>query len=213
MSRRVTPIPAAGHDVWNASPTSPLRGYAALWIYAAVLLLYVASGIAAGIAAQDYHVIGFIGGLKGFLANPLGHGIGIGGNLALDMSTIDWSRSQYLGHTDVAVESAVGVLLYQMGICGAVVLGIFAWPAVKLWGWHLRAGGRLYATGCFAVLAIMANGVFQEEAIFAPLALGIVMGLAGLLLGRACRMETLAVGPITAPERVGRLPRRTPRPA
>ena len=34
---------------------------------------------------------------------------------------------------------------------------------------------------------------------FAPLALGIVMGLAGLLLGRACRMEMLAVGPITAP--------------
>ena len=191
----------------------PLRGYAALWIYAAVLLLYVATGIAAGIAAQDYHVIGFIGGLKGFLANPLGRGIGIGGNLALDMSTIDWSRSQHLGHTDVAVESAVGVLLYQMGICGAVVLGIFAWLAVRLWGWHLRAGGRLYATGCFAVLAIMANGVFQEEAIFAPLALGIVMGLAGLLLGRACRMERLALGATTVPERAGRLPRRTPRPA
>jgi len=75
------------------------------------------------------------------------------------------------------------------------------------------AGGRPYATGCFAILAIMANGVFQEEAIFAPLALGIVMGLAGLLLGRACSVETLALGAITAPERTGRLPRRTPRPA
>jgi hypothetical protein len=163
------------------------RGPAALWIYSAVLLLYVAGGIVTGIQAQDYHVIGFIGGLKGFIGNPIGHGIGVGGNLSLDMNTIDWNKSQYFGHTDIAVESAIGVLLYQMGIFGAVLLGVFVWIAMKLWKWHLRSGSRLYATGCFALLIVTANGIFQEEAIFAPLALGTVLALAGLLLGRAYR--------------------------
>ena len=203
----------AGLAIGAAIVLLRLRGFAALWIFAAALLAYVGSGIAAGIAAQDYHVIGFIGGVKGFVANPLGRGIGIGGNLALDMSTIDWSRSQHLGHTDIAVESAVGVLLYQMGICGAVILGVFCWLAVKLWKWHLRAGGRLYAVASFALLAILANGVFQEEALFAPLALGIVMGLAGLLLGRACRMETMLPSARTLPQRIPYLARRTARPA
>jgi hypothetical protein len=165
-----------------------LRGSAALWIYSAVLLLYVAGGIATGIQAQDYHVIGFIGGLKGFVGNPVGHGIGVGGNLSLDMSTIDWNKSQYFGHTDIAVESAVGVLFYQMGIFGAVMLGVFAWIAMKLWKWYLCSESRLYAAGCFALLTVTANGIFQEEAIFAPLALGMVLAFAGLLLGRAYRM-------------------------
>jgi len=183
------------------------RGFAPLWLFAAALVLYMAAGIAAGIEAQDYHVIGFIGGLKGFVANPFGRGIG---NLSLDMSTIDWSRSQHLGHTDVAVESAIGVLLYQMGICGVMLLGVFAWIAVKLWRWHLRSGDRLYATWCFALLAVMANGVFQEEAMFAPLALGIVTGLAGLLLGRASRTAaTWPRGDRTSLQRTSGSPRRT----
>ena len=184
------------------------RGFAPLWLFAAALVLYVAAGIAAGIEAQDYHVIGFIGGLKGFIANPFGRGIGIGGNLSLDMSTIDWSRSQHLGHTDVAVESAIGVLLYQMGICGVLLLGVFAWIAVKLWRWHLRTGDRLYATWCFALLAVMANGVFQEEAMFAPLALGIVTGLA------CCSAAPAAAAPWPrgarpSPQRTSGSPRRT----
>jgi hypothetical protein len=165
-----------------------LRGSTPLWVYSAVLLLYVAGGIVTGIQGQDYHVIGFIGGLKGFIANPIGRGIGVGGNLSLDMTTIDWNKSQYFGHTDIAVESAVGVLLYQMGICGAVILAVFVWIAMKLWKWYLRSGSRLYATGCFALLIVTANGIFQEEAIFAPLALGTVLAFAGLLLGRAYRM-------------------------
>ena len=164
-----------------------LRGSIPLWVYSAVLLLYVAGGIVTGIQGQDYHVIGFIGGLKGFIANPIGRGIGVGGNLSLDMTTIDWNKSQYFGHTDIAVESAVGVVLYQMGIFGAAILAVFVWIAMKLWKWYLRSGSRLHATGCFALLIVTANGIFQEEAIFAPLALGTVLAFAGLLLGRAYR--------------------------
>jgi hypothetical protein len=154
----------------------------------ALLVIYVLGGIATGIAFQDYHVIGFIGGLKGFLVQPFGRGLGVGGNLSLDMSTIDWSKSQYLGHTDVAVESAVGVLLYQMGVFGAGLLAVMAWLALKLWRIYTRDQDRLFVVGACSILTIMANGIFQEEALFSPLALGLVLGLGGLLLGRAYRL-------------------------
>ena len=55
-----------------------------LWYFVVALAIYACAGIAVGIRAGDYHVIGFLGGLNGFLANPLGRGIGAGGNLSLD---------------------------------------------------------------------------------------------------------------------------------
>jgi hypothetical protein len=160
----------------------------ALGTLVALLVAYVLGGIATGIAVQDYHVIGFIGGLKGFVSQPLGRGLGIGGNLSLDMTTINWSKSQQLGHTDVAVESAVGVLLYQMGVFGAGLLAVMAWLALKLWRIYRRTRDRLFAVGACSILTIMANGIFQEEALFSPLALGMILGIAGLLLGRAYRV-------------------------
>jgi hypothetical protein len=165
-----------------------LRGWTPLWIFVALLALYAAAALVTGIRTADYHVIGFIGGLKGFLANPIGRGIGVGGNLSIDMATrLDWSRSQSLGHTDVAVESAVGVLLYQMGVFGAVVLAVFGWIAAKLWRLYLDTGNRAGAAVGLSVLVVAVNGIFQEEALFAPLAMGMVLALAGLLLGRGCR--------------------------
>jgi hypothetical protein len=158
-----------------------------LWIFVALLGIYAAVGIAVGIATQDYHVIGFIGGLRGFLSNPLGHGIGAGGNLSLNVSAIDWSRSQTIGHTDVAVESAVGVLLYQMGVAGILILAAMAWIAAKLWALYRRTTDRFYAAAAIGILTVLVNGIFQEEALFAPLALGMMAALAGLLLGRAYR--------------------------
>jgi DNA-binding transcriptional regulator of glucitol operon len=164
-----------------------LRGAAPLAIFVALLMAYVAAGVVVGLRSQDYHVIGFIGGLRGFLSNPLGRGIGVGGNLSINMSTIDWSKSQQLGHTDVAVESSIGVLLYQMGGFAVVIFVALAWIAWRLWKHYQRSGERLYATAAFSVLVVSANGVFQEEAMFSPLALGLVLGAAGLLLGRAAR--------------------------
>jgi hypothetical protein len=167
-----------------------LRGAAPLALFAALLGAYVAAGVAIGVQTQDYHVIGFIGGLRGFLSNPMGRGIGVGGNLSMDMSTIDWTKSQHLGHTDVAVESSVGVLLYQMGIFAVAIFIALAWIAARLWRHYRRSGERLYATAAFSVLVVAANGVFQEEAMFSPLALGVVLAVAGLLLGRAYRPYT-----------------------
>jgi hypothetical protein len=164
-----------------------LRAFRNVGWYLATIIAYAAAGIMVGIRAQDYHVIGFIGGLRGFLSNPLGRGIGAGGNLSLSVSAYDWSRSQQLGHTDLALESAVGVLLYQMGIAGLVVLGVLIWIALILWRHYRATGDRMLAVAALGILAVMVNGIFQEEALFAPLALGLMCAFAGVMLGSTYR--------------------------
>ena len=114
-----------------------LRGNAPLWSYMAVLACYATVGIITGIRMQDYHVIGFVGGVLGLMSNPIGRGIGVGGNLAVDATTIDWARSQQLGHVDPVVESAIGVMFYQMGVFAIIPLAILVWLALKLWGLYM----------------------------------------------------------------------------
>ena len=41
----------------------------------------------------------------------------------------------------------------------------------------------------FGILITLINGIFQEEALFAPLALGTLLALAGLVLGNAIRAD------------------------
>jgi hypothetical protein len=164
-----------------------IRGRGFLWLFAACLAAYAVIGVVIGLQATDWHVIGFLGGIKGFFHNPFGHGLGAGGNLRLDTTQIDWERSQRLGETDVGVESAVGVLLYQMGIAGIAVLLAVLWIGWRLWSLYTRSGDRLTGIAALGLFTIVVNGIFQEEALFAPLALGTMMALAGLLLGRDCR--------------------------
>jgi hypothetical protein len=164
-----------------------LGGRWLIWLYLVVLAAYAAAGIVLGIRAEDYHVIGFIGSVKGFLQNVLGHGLGTGGNLSLDIAHLDWGRSQRLGHTDVAVESAVGVMLFQMGIAALVLLACVASLAWRAWRLYIARNDRLTGIVALAVLTMLVNGIFQEEALFSPLALGAMMGILGLVLGRAFR--------------------------
>jgi hypothetical protein len=164
-----------------------VRAFRNIGWYFATLVVYAAAGIAFGIRAQDYHVIGFLGGLRGFLSNPLGQGIGAGGNLSLSVASFDWSRSQNLGHTDIALESAVGVLLYQMGIGALVMIAVLLWIVLMLWRNYRLTGESLYAVAALGTAVIMVNGIFQEEALFAPLALGTMSAFAGLLLGATYR--------------------------
>jgi hypothetical protein len=180
-----------------------LRGRAPLWLFVAVLAIYAAAGITAGIRMQDYHVIGFVSGVNSLLGNPIGRGIGVGGNLVVEVATIDWNRSQHLGQMDQVMESAVGVLFYQMGVFALVLLAALIWLAVKLWGLYMASHDRLFAAGAFALLTITVNGIFQEEALFSPLALGVVVALAGLLLGRAYRTTPAeAVRHVVTPARL-----------
>jgi hypothetical protein len=155
-------------------------GGAALCVFGAAFgIAYVTLVISYGLANRDYHVIGLMGGIEGFLANPLGHGIGVGGNLSSSVTSTDvqsaWQDFQRYG-ADQALESAIGVLLYQMGIGAIAVLWAYWVPfraAVR--DFRLPAGLIPLALG-IAVL----NGVFQEEA-FSPYAIGLLTFFAGVL--------------------------------
>jgi hypothetical protein len=156
------------------------------------LIAYAAAAIRIGLQIGDYHVIGFMGGWNGFLEKPLGRGLGVGGNLSDGYFSIDWSAAQQAGTIDGAVESAVGVLLYQMGIAALVPLGFYV--AVALKAWRLYASSAILTQGLagFGILVILFNGIFQEEALFAPPALGLLLSLAGLVIGNQIRTQTVS---------------------
>jgi len=151
------------------------------------LVIYVGAGIYIGLQIGDYHVIGFMGGWNGFIQNPFGRGLGVGGNFSEGFSSIDWGAAQQAGSVDGAVESAVGVLLYQMGIAALVPLAFYAAIAMKAWRLYASSGILTQGLAAFGVLVTMVNGIFQEEAVFAPPALGLLLCLAGLVLGNAIR--------------------------
>jgi hypothetical protein len=151
------------------------------------LVAYAAFGIHVGLQIGDYHVIGFMGGWNGFLQQPLGRGLGSGGNLSGNFAAIDWSAAQYAGAVDGAAESAVGVLLYQMGIAALVPLWFYGSLAMTAWRLYARSGILTQGLAGFGMFIILTNGLFQEEALFAPPALGLMTCLAGLVIGNAVR--------------------------
>ena len=159
------------------------------------LAAYAAIGIAVGRSIGDYHVIGLMGGLLEFLANPIGRGIGAGGNLSSEFVNIDWSAAQAAGRTPFAVESAVGVLLYQTGVFAFALIGVYAWIAWRVLLIAEKTGNDLHAAAALALVAMTVTGLFQEEAYFAPLALAMFMALAGMIVGASARAGLLAPPP------------------
>jgi hypothetical protein len=153
----------------------------------AALALYAGFAFVTGLQSGDFHVLGLIGGIDGFLANPAGHTLGEGGNLSTNFAGIDWSKYQHEGATDVAVESAAGVLLYQMGVAGIAVIAIYLWLARTAWRLFGALGAPALALTVASIAIILVNGLFQEEAWFAPLALGLVLAFAGLTFGAVDR--------------------------
>jgi hypothetical protein len=151
------------------------------------LALYAILGIYTGLQIEDYHVLGFMGGWNGFLQRPFGRGLGVGGNLSEGYASIDWSAAQQAGAVDGAVESAVGVLLYQMGIAALIPLGFYLAMALKAWRLYAFSGLLTQGLAAFGVMIVLVNGIFQEEALFAPPALGLLMCLTGLAIGNAIR--------------------------
>ncbi len=150
------------------------------------LAAYIGAGIAFGVSRGDFHVLGFLGGVHSLLTMPQGHGIGVGGNLsAIAGEGLDWREWQKTG-VDFALESAVGVLFYQMGAAAIVVLA----PAISLVNQSFRnrsvrrpgRGPRMrmpsirptLMDALFIGIAVtLANGVFQEEA-YSPYGLGLL---------------------------------------
>jgi hypothetical protein len=153
------------------------------------LIVYVIVGLHVGLKIGDYHVIGFMGGWHGFLQAPFGRGLGVGGNLSPDFFSIDWRAAQQAGSVDGAVESAIGVLLYQMGIAALLPLGFYFFIAMKAWRLYAVSGLLTQGLAAFGMFVVLVNGFFQEEALFAPPALGLLACLAGLVLGNAIRSD------------------------
>ena len=167
--------------------TRILGAVATLVLGMIALVLYAVVGIYTGLQIEDYHVLGFMGGWNGFLQRPFGRGLGVGGNLSEGYASIDWSAAQQAGAVDGAVESAVGVLLYQMGIAALIPLGFYLAMALKAWRLYAFSGLLTQGLAAFGVMIVLVNGIFQEEALFAPPALGLLMCLTGLAIGNAVR--------------------------
>jgi hypothetical protein len=162
----------------------------------ALLGVYAVFAFWTGVQIGDFHVLGLIGGISGFLSNPIGHTLGQGGNLSTNFAAIDWSKYQRAGATDIAVESAVGVLFYQMGIAAIGVLAIYLYLARVAWRLFRQFHAPALALASSSIVVILVNGLFQEEALFAPLALGFIMALAGLAFGAVDRrVRAVAVAP------------------
>ena len=138
---------------------------------AALLMLYVVYGIRQSLAFDDYHALGFIGGWHGFLSNPLGRGLGVGGNMSSTALNTNWANSIQKRGADFAVESAVGVLLYQMGIGALAIFAVFG--SLLKAAPFLRRKPQGRDIWFLALATVVVNGVFQEEA-YAPTAAGLI---------------------------------------
>lgn len=151
------------------------------------LAAYAVLGIVIGLDIQDYHVLGLMAGLQDFPSWPVGWGIGSGGNLSPDFDTIDWSAAQGAGRTPFAVESSVAVLLHQLGVFAFAIIALYVWIAQRLMKLARITQNDLHAAAALGLMCMVVNGLFQEEAYFAPLALAMFLGLAGMILGAAAR--------------------------
>lgn len=165
----------------------PSRAGATLTAIVVLAMVWTIAATAYGARHGDYHVLGLFAGLRDFLGNPLGQGLGIGGNLSSTSANLDWDSAQGEGATAVPVESAVGVMLYQMGIGSFVFFGFLACLAVSAGRRLLETGKPDFLFAFVSIVTICANAVLQEEAFFSPLALGFCLLLVGVSLGAHIR--------------------------
>ncbi len=157
-----------------------------------VLGLYITGAIIYGRANGDYHVLGLLAGIRDFLGNPFGQGLGFGGNLSSSIKNVlSWSRAQQQGIADIPVESALGVMLYQMGIAAPLYFAMLFGIARACYNVFANTRAPQFLFGIAAIVTISANSVLQEEAVYSPLALGLTLLLAGVNLGQYWRHQHL----------------------
>ena len=150
-------------------------------------MVWTTAAIAYGATHGDYHVLGLAAGIRDFMANPLGQGLGLGGNLSSTSINLSWSTAQAEGAASIPVESAVGVMLYQMGIGSLVFFGFLAALAVATRRQLIETGDLNFLFGFVGIVTISANAVLQEEAFYSPLALSFCLLLVGVSLGTRWR--------------------------
>ena len=176
-------ITTALYILWYLSQSKRLVIAATLGFSA----FYVIYGIRTGIEIGDFHSLGFMGGVYGFLANPLGHGLGAGGNLGTSVSRAYWEKMQHAGAADVGLESAVGVMLYQMGIGSAAVFTALVKLLQKApFGTVPRPRAAPTDLLFIGLWIGLVNGVFQEEA-YSPYAVGLLVLFCAILAANGRR--------------------------
>ena len=176
-------ITTALYSLWYLSRNKRLLIAATLGFSA----FYVIYGIRTGIQIGDFHSLGFMGGVYGFLSNPLGHGLGAGGNLGTSVSTAYWQKMQAAGAADVGLESAVGVMLYQMGIGSVAVFAALIRLLQKApFGTWPRPGAAPTDLLFIGLWIGLVNGVFQEEA-YSPYAVGLLVLFCAILAANGRR--------------------------
>ncbi len=161
----------------------------------AASVIWIAAAIAYGATHGDYHVLGFLAGLRDFLHNPLGQGLGFGGNLSSTSEHVNWERAQATGATSVPVESAVGVMLYQMGIGSFAFFGFLVALAMTARRLIQTTGEADFWFAFVAISTLLANAVLQEEAFYSPLSLGFCLLITGVALGTHFRETRPLAGP------------------
>lgn len=114
--------------------------------------------------STSIHMAGFISGVQSLSENPMGVGIGSGGNF-YRLFNPGISRLQWL---ESGAESSWGTLMYQAGIVGIIGLVIF----LIAFAYH---GGRLTAV----LLGIWSGASIFTEAFFGPIAACIILISAG----------------------------------
>ncbi|SCB13831.1 hypothetical protein [Rhizobium multihospitium] len=172
----------------------PSRAELTLLAVVTLAIVWTVAAILFGATHGDYHVLGLIAGVREFLHNPLGQGLGIGGNLSSTSLNLDWDRAQDEGVASVPVESAVGVMLYQMGVGSFVFFGFLAALALSARKQLIASGNPDFLFAFVAVVTIASNAVLQEEAFFSPLALGFCLLLVGVSFGTRWRALGMSRG-------------------
>lgn len=171
---------------------APSRGGFTVLVALALAFIWTSAAIAYGATHGDYHVLGLYAGLRDFLTDPLGQGLGLGGNLSSTSVNLSWANAQAEGIASVPVESAVGVMLYQMGVGSLVFFGFLAALAVTARRQLIETGDPDFLFAFVGVVTISANAVLQEEAFYSPLALGFCLLLVGITLGTRWREAAAA---------------------
>ena len=69
-------------------------------------------------------------------------------------------------------------------------LGFYLAIALKAWRLYASSGILTRGLAAFGVMVVLFNGIVQEEALFAPPALGLPLCLTGLVIGNQIQAQT-----------------------
>lgn len=145
--------------------------------------------------STTFHWAGLISGITASVTSPIGHGLGVGGNFAKGFVDDESAKASFSGKSKVATggESAWGVLGYQAGIIGVILLVILLVVLSNQWG----------------IAAAVVISVWSVSAMFAEAIFGIQVA-ALLMIGAALLREEAPPKPIPIAPSVDLTPRRTP---